>query len=131
MHPPPITLDNLSFKSFKLGVLSSLWLVVEEELGAAVLSDSQKPLCCLWMERRFTHRGPQRSNSGVGSLLETLDTQGSVDLSDSKRSACNFTFSVIIVSHYIMLHCIRLYCQPHLLNRKKIQLRSPVYVIVG
>ncbi|XP_077503661.1 NACHT domain- and WD repeat-containing protein 1 isoform X3 [Amblyomma americanum] len=59
--------------------------VVEEELEAAVLNDSQKPLCCLWMERRFTHRGPQRSNSVVGTLIEPAEGSGPVDLSDSKR----------------------------------------------
>ncbi|XP_037284488.2 NACHT domain- and WD repeat-containing protein 1 isoform X2 [Rhipicephalus microplus] len=59
--------------------------VVEEELEAAVLTESQKPLCCLWMERRFTHRGPQRSNSVVGTLVEPAEGTGPVDLSDSKR----------------------------------------------
>lgn len=59
--------------------------VVEEELDAAVLTESQKPLCCLWMERRFTHRGPQRSNSVVGTLIEPAEGAGTVDLSESKR----------------------------------------------
>lgn len=59
--------------------------VVEEELEAAVLTESQKPLCCLWMERRFTHRGPQRSNSVVGTLVEPAEGTGPIDLSDSKR----------------------------------------------
>lgn len=59
--------------------------VVEEELEAAVLTESQKPLCCLWMERRFTHRGPQRSNSVVGTLVENAEGTGPIDLSDSKR----------------------------------------------
>ncbi|KAH6945792.1 hypothetical protein HPB50_009950 [Hyalomma asiaticum] len=59
--------------------------VVEEELEAAVLTESQKPLCCLWMERRFTHRGPQRSNSVVGTLVENAEGTGPIDISDSKR----------------------------------------------
>lgn len=59
--------------------------VVEQEIQAAVMAEWQKPLRCLWMERRFTHRGPQRSNSVVGAVVEAESQPSTVDLPDSKR----------------------------------------------
>lgn len=38
--------------------------VLEEEVRAVVLSDAQRPQDCVWLERRWTHRPPQRSDSG-------------------------------------------------------------------
>ncbi|XP_064467406.1 NACHT domain- and WD repeat-containing protein 1-like isoform X2 [Ornithodoros turicata] len=59
--------------------------VVEQELQAAVMPEWQKPIRCLWMERRFTHRGPQRSNSVVGAVVESEAQPSTIDLSESKR----------------------------------------------